>query len=227
MSEEAAFTVTLKSGTDFDSSWLVVRGNTAIEIQAQLEAVIRNGIGAVIGNASRTFHAEHAAGSQLGAEPVQAPQNAAIAPQNAQIPQSEDPWQTSPQAAAQGYQQVQQQAPVQQGPQAQAGYVQPQQAGFAQQPTWNGGGQPAAPNAYQQQPQNEAWKSDPSIQPAHVQVPQNQITGQPMKYKGGYSKSNNRPYRMFVDERPWGQIKDLPDNMKAQSVFLRDADLGL
>lgn len=88
MAEEAKLTVTLKS-EQHNGPWIVVRGDSPVELQSLLEAISANGLGAVVANADTAFKGGVNVGSQLGATPVEAPQNPAPeAPQAA----SQNPW---------------------------------------------------------------------------------------------------------------------------------------
>lgn len=120
---EAAITMTLKSGKEYDAAWVVIRADNPVEAQSMLDALTNNGFGAVLGKADAAFKAEFIAGKGLGATPIEAPQNpappaqqenpwAASVPPQQQAPAQQDPWG--------GYSQ-QAQAPAQQ--------AQPQQAG--------------------------------------------------------------------------------------------------
>lgn len=121
---EAAITMTLKSGKEYDAAWVVIRADNPVEAQSMLDALTNNGFGAVLGKADAAFKAEFIAGKGLGATPIEAPQNpappaqqenpwaASVPPQQQAAPAQQDPWG--------GYGQ-QAQAPQQQ--------AQPQQAG--------------------------------------------------------------------------------------------------
>ena len=121
---EAAITMTLKSGKEYDAAWVVIRADNPVEAQSMLDALTNNGFGAVLGKADAAFKAEFIAGKGLGATPIEAPQNpappaqqenpwaASVPPQQQAAPAQQDPWG--------GYGQ-QAQAPAQQ--------AQPQQAG--------------------------------------------------------------------------------------------------
>ena len=121
---EAAITMTLKSGKEYDAAWVVLRADSPVEAQSMLDALTNNGFGAVLGKADAAFKAEFIAGKGLGATPIEAPQNpappaqqenpwaASVPPQQQAAPAQQDPWG--------GYGQ-QAQAPQQQ--------AQPQQAG--------------------------------------------------------------------------------------------------
>ena len=115
MAEEAKLTVTLKS-EQHNGPWIVVRGDNPVELQSMLEAISSNGLGAVVANADTAFKAGINVGGQLGATPVEAPQN----PQTPE-PQQGSPWEQTPQAAQQG-------SPWGQAPQQQAESA-PMQAG--------------------------------------------------------------------------------------------------
>lgn len=121
MAEESKFTVTLKSGTAHDAAWLVVRGDTPVEIQSDLAAIEQNGLGAVIASADKAFKAAHAAGSTLGATPVAAPVNSAAPP--AQQAEQSNPWQSAqqPQQDANPWGQSQGQRPQWGQPPSQSG----------------------------------------------------------------------------------------------------------
>lgn len=108
---------------------------------------------------------------------------------------------------------VQQQAPPQQeqSPWNQGGQ-QPQGQWGAQPPqqSWGGAPQGGAPQQGGGAPQSGA--------------PINQFTGQPMVLKEGVTKSGpnaGKPWKAWMDERPYGAVKDLPDNMKAKPQFIR------
>lgn len=47
----------------------------------------------------------------------------------------------------------------------------------------------------------------------------------PAQYKGGYAKATNKPFRLWQDPRPYPQIKNLPDEQKFKSVFIKDNEL--
>lgn len=98
------------------------------------------------------------------------------------------------------------------------------QGGQQPQGQW---GQPAqqAPqgNQWGQPPAQQGWGGAPQQGGGAPQgdAPINPHTGQPMMFKEGISKSSGKPYKMWCDERPFPQIKDLPDNMKAKPQFIR------
>lgn len=134
---EAPYTATLKSSGDFDSAWLVVRGENEVEIQSRLSAIATNGLAAVLAQADQAFKGSFQVGAQLGGTPVEAPQNAAPAqPQQAYSapapqapPADQNPWGVSAPPATQ--------QPTQDNPwgQAQPQQAQPQSAStFEEQP---------------------------------------------------------------------------------------------
>lgn len=197
--------------TKIDGDLFTVRGDSVQEFQANLDAAAQSGIGANIKNMVTSVNNTGALNSVLGAMPAdpaqnpEPPQQQAPQQQQAQPPQ-QDPW-------GQGNQQ----------PQGQ--WAQPQQAQQAPQPQGNGGwGQPPQQqNGWGGQPQGGGdWRADPTIQPPHLQPPMTAFG--PAKYRGGVSKKSGKPYRMWVDPRPYPQIKDLPDDQKF-SQFIRDNEL--
>lgn len=186
--------------TKINGDLFTIRGNSVEEFASNLQSVGPD-LGALIAGAVTAAQAGGTVGSKLGATPVDPPTTQQAPQQFQQAPQQgNNPWEAS--------QQQYQQAP----PESQSQWGQPGQApqGWAQQPSAGG---------------DEAWKHDPSIQPPHLQAPQ--TPWGPAEYRGGISQKTNRPYRMWVDPRPWGQIKDLPDSQKFASVFIRDTDLGI
>lgn len=188
---EANFSFTTK----IDGDLFTIRGNSIQEFQQNLEAANQSGIGANIKAMVTSVNNTGALNSVLGATPVDPAQNSAPVHQEQQQPQQQgNPWEQQGQQPQGQWGQPQQQAPQQQG-----GWGAPpqQQGGWGNAPQGGGGA------------------------PAGMTPPTNPITGQPMMFKEGVSKKTGKPYKMWVDERPWSQIKDLPDHMKAQSQFIR------
>lgn len=207
---EANFSFTTKINGDL----FTIRGNSTEEFASNLQSVTPS-LGALLASATSGANAGNNVGTVLGATPVDSPQ------QQEAPPEFQQPQPPAPQGGQQPWNPAQQPG----DPWAQS---QPQQP---QPPAQQGGqwGQPSqAPQGWAQQPSAggaEAWKLDPTIQPPMIQPPQ--TPWGPATYKGGISKKTNKPYRMWVDPRPWGQIKDLPDSQKFASVFIRDNDLGI
>lgn len=132
---EAPYTATLKSSGDFDSAWLVVRGENEVEIQSRLSAITTNGLAAVLAQADQAFKGSFQVGSHLGGTPVDPPQNAApaqaqqshSAPAPQAPPADQNPWGVSAPA--------QTQQPTQDNPWGQPQQQQPQAAStFEAQP---------------------------------------------------------------------------------------------
>ncbi|MCQ9385086.1 hypothetical protein [Brevibacterium moorei] len=118
--------ITLKAGKGYEAPWLVVSGDTPIEAQTTLQAVIENGLPALVGQASQAFQGMEAAGANLGATPVQAPGNQ---------PQQGSQWAQTPAPQVQQQQQSMGQAAWPQPPQQQGnpfGQQVQQQGGFQQ-----------------------------------------------------------------------------------------------
>ncbi|WP_029090084.1 hypothetical protein [Brevibacterium album] len=202
---EANFSFTTK----IDGDLFTVRGNSVEEFGANVQAATNSGIGASIKQMVQATNDAAALNTHLDATPANPPQTEAYQP---------------PQQQQQQYQQPQQQA-APPAADSQSPWGQPAGAPMSGQGAW---GAPAqAPQGWAQQPSaagQDAWKHDASIQPPHLQPPMTPFG--PAKYKGGIGK-NNRPYRMWVDPRPWSQIKNLPKDQQFESVFIRDSDLGI
>lgn len=181
--------------TKIDGDLFTVRGNSVQEFQQNLDAAAQSGLGANIKNMVTSVNNTGALNGVLGAMPVDPAQNPPAQQEQAQPPQQQggqSPWD-------QGGQQPQGQwgqPPQPQQGNGQWGTPPPQQGGWGGQP--QGGGAPAG-----------------------MTPPTNPFTGQPMLYKEGVSKKTGKPYKMWVDERPWAQVKDLSDDMKAQPQFIR------
>lgn len=194
--------------TKVDGDLFTVRGDTVSEFQQNLDAAAHNGIGANIKNFVTSVNNTGALNSVLGAMPVDPAQN----PEPQQPQGSQPPAQQPPQ----------QQNPWGQGnPQPQGQWAQPPQA--PQQGNGQWGAPPQQQGGWGNAPQGGGdYRADPSIQPPHLQPPMTPFG--PAKYKGGYSKSTNKPYRMWVDPRPYTQVKDLPRDQKF-SQFIKDSEL--
>lgn len=195
--------------TKIDGDLFTVRGDSVQEFQQNLDAAAQSGLGANIKNMVTSVNNTGALNGVLGAMPVDPAQNPPAQQEQAQPPAQQPPQQGGQGPWDQGGQQPQGQwGQPPQAPQqgnGQWGTPPPQQGGWGGQP--QGGGD---------------WRADPSIQPPHLQPPQTPFG--PAKYKGGYGKSNGKPYRMWVDPRPYPQVKDLPKEQKF-SQFIRDNEL--
>lgn len=179
--------------TKVSGDLLTIRGNTIQEFSSNLEAAAQSGIGATISQMVTSVNNTGALNSVLGATPVDPPQNPEPPQQAAPPQQDAGPWGQAPQ----------------QGQWGQQGGGQPPQQGGS---NW---GQPPAQ-------QQGGWGGAPQGGGAPAgDAPINPFTGQPMLYKEGVSKKTGKPYKMWVDERPWAQVKDLPDSQKAQAQFIR------
>lgn len=108
MSDNAKITVTLKGGTGYDAPWIVVHADNANEARDLMGQIEGSGLLADAGRVGNALAVQAALGKDLGAKPMNAPQQTPQAPQ--QAPQGS--W------SAQGTQQYQQ-PPQQQAPQAQ------------------------------------------------------------------------------------------------------------
>ncbi|MGO2037003.1 MAG: hypothetical protein ACTH2U_11030 [Brevibacterium sp.] len=191
--------------TKIDGDLFTIRGNSIQEFQANLDAANQSGIGANIKSMVTSVNNTGALNSVLGATPVDPAQN------------------PTPQQGSQPPAQNQQASPWDQGgQQGQGQWAQPQQA---QQPQGNGGwGQPPQQQGgWGNAPQGGGdYRADPSIQPPHLQPPMTPFG--PAKYKGGFAKSTGKPYRIWSDPRPWGEIKNLPKDQQF-SQFIKDSEL--
>ena len=75
MSNESAFTGTIKGGKDFDAPWVVVRGDSEQEYESRLLALESGGSLATMGRLTTMFAAQYNLGKGLGARAVDAPVN--------------------------------------------------------------------------------------------------------------------------------------------------------
>lgn len=119
--------MTLKGGAGYADPWVVIHADTVEQARDLIGGVEQSGLMADVGRVAGSLQAQVKLGSELGARPINAPQQQAPAqatPQPAAAPQGQ------PQGAwsQQGSQQYPQQP--------QGGYQQPQQQGG-----WQGGGQ--------------------------------------------------------------------------------------
>lgn len=76
MTTEAAFTATIKAGTEFDAPWLVVRADDAAQLELNLQVVESNTTFATLGRLAAKFAAQFRLGKGLDAKSVDAPQSA-------------------------------------------------------------------------------------------------------------------------------------------------------
>lgn len=178
--------------TKLNGNLLTVRGDDVQSFGQNIQALGAD-IGALINQMETAINGGSTLNNVLGATPVDPPMNPEPAQQQAPPQQEQNPWN-------QGGQQPQGQwgnaQPAQQAPQGNQWGAAPQQQGWGGAPQQGGGA-----------PQGDA--------------PINPHTGQPMMYKEGVSKKTGAPYKMYCDERPYPQIKDLPENMKAKPQFIR------
>ena len=177
--------------TKFNGNLLTVRGDSVQEFGQNIQALSAD-IGALISQMEQGLNAGGTLNQTLGATPVDPPSNPE--PQQAQqaAPTQQDP------------------GPWGNAPQGNGQWGQP-----PQQQGGNNWGQPPAQQGGWGAPQQGGGA------PAGMTPPTNPFTGQPMLYKEGVSKKTGKPYKMWVDERPWAQVKDLSDDMKAQPQFIR------
>lgn len=173
---------------------LTIRGNSIQEFQQNLDAANQAGIGATIQSFVTSVNGSGAMNKILGATPIDParnPEPQQQAQQSAPPQQDPGPWGNAPQGNGQ----------------------------WGQPPQQQGGNNWGQPPAQQQGGWGAPQQGGGA--PAGMTPPTNPFTGQPMLYKEGVSKKTGKPYKMWVDERPWAQIKDLSDDMKAQPQFIR------
>ena len=178
--------------TKLNGNLLTVRGDDVQSFGQNIQALGAD-IGALINQMETAINGGSTLNNALGATPVDPPMNPEPVQQQEPPQQEQNPW-------GQGGQQ----------PQGQWGNAQPAQ----QAPQGNQWGQP---------PAQQGWGGAPQQGGGAPQgdAPINPHTGQPMLFKEGTSKNSGKPYKMWCDERPFPQIKDLPDNMKAKPQFIR------
>jgi len=193
LSQESAFSFNFKLGTGYDAPMMTVRGVDAASFQANVQAVTNSALGADLNAMIEAVNNTGALNKVLGATGVDPVQSPE--PQQAQQAQAAPPQQDP-------------------GPWGNA----PQGNGQWGQPPQQGGNNWGQPPAQQQGGWGGAQQGGGA--PAG-DAPINPFTGQPMLYKEGVSKKTGKPYKMWVDERPWAQVKDLPDSQKAQAQFIR------
>jgi hypothetical protein len=126
----APLTTTLKL-PGANAPWLVIRSNNSAQLDAQLNELMANGVGATLGRAQDMIEAQFNTGKGLGARPLEAPQDSGAFA--APAPQYQEPVPSQPQ-----YQQPVAQPQYQQAPPQQQ-YQQPAPAPAAQ------GATPGAP----------------------------------------------------------------------------------
>lgn len=88
-----------------NAPWLVIRSENSAQLDAQLNELMSNGVGATIGRAQDMIEAQFNTGKGLGARPVEAPVDTGAFNQ----PVAQEPVYAAPQAPAAPYQQPQQQ----------------------------------------------------------------------------------------------------------------------
>lgn len=193
MTQESAYSFNFKLGTGYDAPMMTVRGGSAAEFQSNVQAIAGSAIGADLNAMIEAVNNTSGLNKVLGATGVDPVQNPEPVQQQAPPQQEQNPWNQG-------------------GQQPQGQWGQPQQA---QAPQGNQWGQPPA--------QQGGWGGAPQQGGGAPQgdAPINPFTGQPMLYKEGISKKTGKPYKMWVDERPYPQIKDLPDSQKAAAQFIR------
>lgn len=168
-----------------------VRADSPAEFQGYVQAITGSALGADLNAMIEAINNTGALNKVLGATGVDPVQNP-------------EPQQQQPQAP----QQEQGGNPWGNTPQGQQWGQPPQQGGNQ----W-GGGQPQ---------QSGNWGGAPQGGGAPAgDAPINPFTGQPMQYKEGVSKSSGKPYRAYFDERPYAEVKNLPNDQKAKPVFLK------
>ena len=109
--DAAPLTATLKL-PGVNAPWLVLRSENSVQLDAQLNELMANGIGATLGRAQDMIEAQFNTGRGLGARSVDAPQDTGAFSQPA--PQYQEPVPSQPQyQQAPPQQQYQQPAPQQ------------------------------------------------------------------------------------------------------------------
>lgn len=81
MTTEAAYTATIKAGTEFDAPWLVVRADDAAQLELNLQTIESNTTFATLGRLAAKFAGQFRLGKGLGAQSIDAPQSAPAMPQ--------------------------------------------------------------------------------------------------------------------------------------------------
>lgn len=75
-----------------NAPWLVIRSNNSAQLDAQLNELMSNGVGATLGRAQDMIEAQFNTGKGLGARPLEAPQDTGAFAQPApQAPQYQEP----------------------------------------------------------------------------------------------------------------------------------------
>lgn len=104
----APLTTTIKL-PGVNAPWIVIRSENSAQLDAQLNELMANGVGATIGRAQDMIEAQFNTGKGLGARAVEAPQDTGAFGQQAPAPQVQQPapqYQQQQPAPQQQYQQA-------------------------------------------------------------------------------------------------------------------------
>lgn len=71
MSDEAAYTATLKAGAGYEEPWIVIRAETIEQLDDRLSALAEGGVFASLGRAAASIKGQVTMGRKLGAEGVE------------------------------------------------------------------------------------------------------------------------------------------------------------
>lgn len=100
MSNEAAYTATLKAGAGYEDPWIVVRAETIEQLDDRLSALAEGGVFASLGRAAASIKGQVTMGRKLGAEGVEPAKEPEAKKPAAKKPAAKKPAAEAPQEEA-------------------------------------------------------------------------------------------------------------------------------
>lgn len=100
MSDEAAYTATLKAGAGYEDPWIVVRAETIEQLDDRLSALAEGGVFASLGRAAASIKGQVTMGRKLGAEGVEPAKEPEAKKPAAKKPAAKKPAAEAPQEEA-------------------------------------------------------------------------------------------------------------------------------
>lgn len=100
MSDEAAYTATLKAGAGYEEPWIVIRAETIEQLDDRLSALAEGGVFASLGRAAASIKGQVTMGRKLGAEGVEPAKEPEAKKPAAKKPAAKKPAAEAPQEEA-------------------------------------------------------------------------------------------------------------------------------
>lgn len=100
MSNEAAYTATLKAGAGYEEPWIVIRAETIEQLDDRLSALAEGGVFASLGRAAASIKGQVTMGRKLGAEGVEPAKEPEAKKPAAKKPAAKKPAAEAPQEEA-------------------------------------------------------------------------------------------------------------------------------